>query len=149
MKTNPGAPPPRVPSRLGDYTVTPRIVLIGALAAVIGAVAAVVADGLLKLIGFITNLVFYQRIATGMIAPGAATHPWWLVVGAPVAGGLAVGLMARFGSEAIRGHGMPEAIEAILRGGSKVRPAGDAQAGLRGDFHRHRRPVRRGRVRSS
>jgi H+/Cl- antiporter ClcA len=111
-----------VPSRLGDYSLRPRVVLISALALVVGAVAAVVADALLKLIGLITNLVFYQRVATGLVAPGAGAHHWWLIVAAPVVGGLIVGLMARYGSEAIRGHGMPEAIEAILRGGSKIKP---------------------------
>ena len=121
-KSQAGGTRPRVPSRLGDYSVTPRIVFIGALAAAVGAVAAVVADGLLKLIGLITNLVFYQRIATTLIAPGANSHAWWLIIAAPVVGGLVVGVMARYGSEAIRGHGMPEAIEAILRGGSKIKP---------------------------
>ena len=113
---------PIVPRRLGDYSVGSRILLISALSLLIGAVAAVVADGLLMLIGLITNLVFYQRFATALVAPGAGHHAWWLIVGAPVVGGLVVGLMARYGSEAIRGHGMPEAIEAILRNGSKVRP---------------------------
>ncbi len=112
----------RVPSRLGDYSVQPRLVLISALAALVGLVAAVVADALLKLIGLITNLVFYQRVATGLVAPGVGEHHWWLIVSAPVLGGLIVGIMARYGSEAIRGHGMPEAIEAIMRGGSKIKP---------------------------
>ena len=120
-KAQAGGARPRVPSRLGDYSISPRILIIGALAAAAGAVSAVVADGLLKLIGLITNLVFYQRIATGLIAPGANSHAWWLIIAAPVAGGLVIGVMARFGSEAIRGHGMPEAIEAILRGGSKIK----------------------------
>ena len=115
-------PLPRVPSRLGDYTFNPRILMISALALLVGAVSAVVADGLLKLIGLITNLVFYQRLATGLVAPGAGVHHWSLIVGAPIMGGLIVGVMARYGSEAIRGHGMPEAIEAILRGGSKIKP---------------------------
>jgi len=119
---NPSAARAPVPSRLGDYSVRPRILLIGALALAVGGLAALVADALLKLIGLITNLVFYQRLATALVAPGAEHHPWWLIVGAPVLGGLIVGLMARYGSEAIRGHGMPEAIEAILRNGSKVRP---------------------------
>ncbi|MDE1929612.1 MAG: chloride channel protein, partial [Burkholderiales bacterium] len=99
-----------------------RTVLIVALALFVGAVSAFVAQALLALIGLVTNLVFYQRVATVLVAPGAIHHPAWLVVGAPVLGGLVVGLMARYGSEAIRGHGMPEAIEAILRGGSKIRP---------------------------
>ena len=122
MQQKTGRAPLRVPSRLGDYSVNPRIVVISALALVVGAVAALVADGLLKLIGLITNLVFYQRVATDMVAPGSGDHHWWLIVSAPVVGGLIIGLMARYGSEAIRGHGMPEAIEAIMRGGSKIKP---------------------------
>lgn len=114
--------PSSVPPRLGDYWIDGRIMLTSALALVIGAAAAVVADALLKLIGLITNLVFYQRVATNLVAPGVGDHAWWLIVSAPIVGGLIVGLMARYGSEAIRGHGMPEAIEAILRGGSKIKP---------------------------
>jgi H+/Cl- antiporter ClcA len=112
----------RVPERLGDYAVSPRLLIISALALAIGVVSALVADALLRLIGLITNLVFYQRIATGLVAPGVGAHHWWLIVSAPVVGGLIIGVMARYGSDAIRGHGMPEAIEAIMRGGSKIRP---------------------------
>ena len=122
MQQQSGRAPLRVPERLGDYSVNARIVMISALALAVGAVAALVADGLLKLIGLITNLVFYQRVATALVAPGTGEHHWWLIVSAPVIGGLIIGLMARYGSEAIRGHGMPEAIEAIIRGGSKIRP---------------------------
>ncbi|HWB35519.1 MAG TPA: chloride channel protein, partial [Rugosimonospora sp.] len=117
--------PPHTPVRdvrhLGDFTVTRRMVLIAGLALPIGAIAAGAAWCLLRLIGLITNAVFYQRTSTDLVAPGP-DHPWWLVLGAPVAGGLVIGLMARYGSEKIRGHGMPEAIEAILLGGSKVAP---------------------------
>ncbi len=112
----------RVPERLGDFDVRPRMLLICGLALPVGAVAAVVADALLKLIGLITNAVFYQRFATGLVAPGAGHHAWWIILAAPVVGGLIVGVMARYGSDAIRGHGMPEAIESILRGGSKIKP---------------------------
>ena len=98
------------------------MLLMAALAAPIGALAAAAAWCLLRLIGLVTNLVFYQRWAVDLIAPGAQHHPWWLVLGAPVAGGLVVGVMARLGSEKIRGHGMPEAIEAILTNGSRVEP---------------------------
>jgi len=66
--------------------------------------------------------VFFQRVSTALVAPGSAPHPVWLVVLAPVVGGLVVGLMARYGSEKIRGHGMPEAIEAILMRRSRVEP---------------------------
>ena len=106
---------------LGDFTVTPRMLLITALAVPVGAVAALAAWCLLRLIGLITNAVFYQRTSSDLVAPGSH-HPWWLVLLAPVAGGLVVGVMARWGSEKIRGHGMPEAIEAILLGGSRVQP---------------------------
>src|SRR5579885_1407830 len=110
------------PERLGDFTVTPRTLLIALLACGIGALGALVADALLKLIGLITNLAFYQRFATSLVAPGADHHSPLLVLLLPVLGGLIVGLMARYGSELIRGHGMPEAIDAILRRGSKVQP---------------------------
>ena len=109
-------------AHLGDFTLTPRALLITAVALVIGGASAVAAFCLLRLIGLITNAVFYQRLATSMTAPGAAHHPWWLILTAPVAGGLVVGLMARYGSEKIRGHGMPETIDAIVTGGSKVAP---------------------------
>jgi H+/Cl- antiporter ClcA len=98
------------------------MVLITALALPIGAVSAVLAWALLRLIGFITNAVFYQRLGTDLVAPGAVHHHPLLVLCAPVLGGLVIGVMARYGSEKIRGHGMPEAIEAILMGGSKVQP---------------------------
>jgi H+/Cl- antiporter ClcA len=112
----------RRPTRLGDFTVSPRMLLITAYGLPLGGASALAALGLLRLIGLLTNLVFYQRVSTAMTAPGQQHHPWWLVLGAPVAGGLVIGLMARFGSEKIRGHGMPEAIEAILTSGSRVAP---------------------------
>ncbi len=108
--------------RLGDFTLTPRTLLITALALPIGALSAIVAFGLLRLIGLITNLVFYHRVGTALLAPGAHHHSPALVLLAPIGGGLIVGLIARFGSESVRGHGMPETIEAILTGGSKVAP---------------------------
>jgi H+/Cl- antiporter ClcA len=109
-------------SHLGDFTATPRMLVITALALPIGAVSAGVAWALLRLIGLITNLVFYTRWDTHLVAPGVGHHNPAVVLLAPVAGGLIIGLLARFGSEKIRGHGMPEAIEAILLGGSKVQP---------------------------
>jgi H+/Cl- antiporter ClcA len=109
-------------AHLGDFTLTPRVLLITVLALAVGGASGVTAFCLLRLIGLITNAVFYQRLSVSLTAPGAAHHPWWLILFAPVAGGLVVGLMARYGSEKIRGHGMPEAIEAILTGGSRVQP---------------------------
>jgi H+/Cl- antiporter ClcA len=116
------APHTRRRAHLGDFTLTPRVLTITALALPVGGAGALAALGLLRLIGFITNVVFYQRLDTMLVAPGQHPHPVWLVLGAPVVGGLVVGLMARYGSEKIRGHGMPEAIEAILTGGSRVAP---------------------------
>jgi chloride channel protein, CIC family len=106
---------------LGDFTTTPQVISISLLAIVIGLVASVVAVALLKLIGLCTNLFFYQRIDTSLVSP-VGHHLGPLVVLVPVAGALIIGLMARYGSERIRGHGIPEAIEAILMNGSRVQP---------------------------
>ncbi|GAB3588382.1 chloride channel protein [Calidifontibacter terrae] len=113
---------PTGPKALGDFSVTPRVLLLVGLSVPVGALAAGAAWVLLRLIALVTNLVFYGQFATEMRAPGAMHHPWWLILCAPVIGGLIVGVMARYGSEKIRGHGMPEAIEAILVGGSRVQP---------------------------
>ncbi len=115
--------PLKRPESLGDFSVDARMLRITAWAVPIGLLSAGLAFALLRLIGLITNLVFYQRWDTHLVAPGGGSHhPWLLVLLAPVAGGLVVGLMARFGSEKIRGHGMPEAIEAILVGRSRIQP---------------------------
>ncbi|HEV2344251.1 MAG TPA: chloride channel protein [Actinocrinis sp.] len=121
---NGGGPPsmPLMPRHLGDFSLTTRVLPITGLALVVGAAGAGAACLLLRLIGLITNVVFYQRVSTALVAPGAARHSAALILLSPVAGGLIVGLMARFGSEKIRGHGMPEAIEAILVGGSRIQP---------------------------
>jgi chloride channel protein, CIC family len=105
----------------GDFNVPPRVIAITALAVPIGAAAAMIAVGLLKLIHLFTNLCFYGRFSFDTAHPGG-THHWWLILLMPIVGGLVIGLMARYGSEKIRGHGMPEAIESILIGGSKVQP---------------------------
>jgi H+/Cl- antiporter ClcA len=107
---------------LGDFDVGPRLLAIAAFAVPIGALSAGVAWCLLRLIGLITNLIFYGRVDTALVAPGEGHHSFLVILLAPICGGLVVGLMARFGSEKIRGHGIPEAIESILTGGSKVQP---------------------------
>ena len=91
------------------------------LAILIGVFAAYVAAALLKLIGLFTNLFFFQRLDTALVSP-AGHHLGPFVILVPVAGALTIGVMARYGSERIRGHGIPEAIEAILISGSRVEP---------------------------
>ncbi|HEX7362956.1 MAG TPA: chloride channel protein [Bryobacteraceae bacterium] len=106
---------------LGDFTTTTRVIPISLLAIAIGFVAAFVAWALLRLIGIVTNLLYYQRVNDALSSP-AGSHLGLLVILVPVLGGLVVGLMARYGSERIRGHGIPEAIEAILMNGSRIAP---------------------------
>jgi H+/Cl- antiporter ClcA len=107
--------------QLSDFAVDRRMVLVAAIAIPVGALGALAAWALLGLIGLATNLFFFGRLSTSLVAVGSG-HPWWQVLTLPVAGGLVIGLMARFGSEKIRGHGMPEAIESILIGGSRIDP---------------------------
>jgi CIC family chloride channel protein len=109
-------------SHLGDFTLGPGVLRLCLLAVPLGGASAVCALALLRLIGLITNLVFYERLGTSLVAPGAGHHSPLAILLAPVAGGLIVGLMARYGSERIRGHGMPEAIEAILTRESRIQP---------------------------
>src|SRR5215467_174178 len=111
----------RASNKLGDFTVEPRTIFIALLAVGIGVISAYVALGLLKLIGLFTNLFFFQRWSTALVSP-AGNHFGWLVILVPVAGSIIIGFMARYGSERIRGHGIPEAIESILINGSRVEP---------------------------
>jgi chloride channel protein, CIC family len=119
-----GALPPletNAADRLGDFIATPRIIFISLIAIGVGAISAVVALVLLRLIGLFTNLFFFQRWGTALVSP-AGNHLGVFVILVPVIGALIVGVMARYGSERIRGHGIPEAIEAILINGSRVEP---------------------------
>ena len=106
---------------LGDFTTTPAILRLVPLALVIGALGAGVSLGLLDMIGLFTNLLYYQRLSAHLVSPDANTLGVIALV-IPIGGGLVVGLMARFGSEQIRGHGIPEAMERILINGSRVQP---------------------------
>jgi H+/Cl- antiporter ClcA len=102
-----------------DYAVDRRLLLIAGLALPIGAMGTLAAALLLTLIHFFTNIFFFQTFSTADRSPAANTLGAWVIV-LPVIGGLVVGLMARFGSDKIRGHGIPEAIEAILFGKSRM-----------------------------
>jgi H+/Cl- antiporter ClcA/CBS domain-containing protein len=104
-----------------DFSTNARLPGISALAAVIGVLATFAAFVLLSLIHWFTNLFFFGQFSFADRSPALNTlGPWVIVI--PVIGGLIVGMMARFGSEKIRGHGIPEAIEAILFGKSKMSP---------------------------
>ncbi len=105
---------------LGDFTASPRLLLLAEMAAVAGLGGTVAAFVLLKLIALCTNLAYDQTVSTVMRDFPARLPLWTILI--PVAGGLVIGLMARYGSEKIRGHGIPEAIEAILIGQSEVAP---------------------------
>jgi len=106
---------------LGDFTTTWRMLPISLLAMAIGVVCAYVALALLRLIGLFTNLFYYGRWGTNLVSPAGNHLGYWSVL-VPIGGALIIGVMARFGSERIRGHGIPEAIEAILMNGSRVEP---------------------------
>ncbi|MEO6807210.1 MAG: chloride channel protein [Edaphobacter sp.] len=106
---------------LGDYSADSRMLLLAGLATIVGAAGAGFAWVLLKLIYIVTNLFYFHRFATYFVDPGTNTLGWKAVF-VPVMGGLIVGVIAKFGSSKVRGHGMPEAIEAILTSGAKVAP---------------------------
>ncbi|PYO94980.1 MAG: chloride channel protein [Gemmatimonadetes bacterium] len=106
----------------GDFTANPRVLVLAAMAALIGVASACVALILTKLISFFTNVFYFGRFTAGELSSPANNHLgiWALFI--PVLGGLIIGLMARYGSEKIRGHGIPEALEAILIGRSRMEP---------------------------
>jgi H+/Cl- antiporter ClcA len=109
------------PSALRDFTVDRRVWLLSAVSIVIGICATGLAVVLLRLIALSTNLFYYHRISSVTISPAGSPLGHWMVI-VPIVGGLIVGLMARYGSDKIRGHGIPEAIEAILLHRAKVDP---------------------------
>ena len=106
---------------LGDFTTGPRVLVLVAMALAVGTAGSFAALFLLKLIGLATQLAWFGRLDTALIGLGDAPRTPWMVL-VPTLGSLAIGLMARFGSEKIRGHGIPEAIEAILIGESRMSP---------------------------
>ena len=106
---------------LGDFTTTWQVVPISLLATVIGVICAFVALALLRLIGLFTSLFYFGRWSSAMVSP-AGNHLGVYSVFVPITGALIIGVMARYGSERIRGHGIPEAIESILLNGGRIEP---------------------------
>lgn len=113
--------PRRAQHERRDFASADGILAIVAIAAVVGLMSAVAAWALLLMIRFFTNLFFFQVVSDRAVSPAANTLGLTVIV-VPVIGGLVIGLMARFGSEKIRGHGIPEAIEAILFNKSRISP---------------------------
>lgn len=107
------------PARLGDHSADRRMVMLAAMALIVGSGGAVGAWVLLKLIALATNLFWFRRLSFAE-ADMAENAVGLAVLIIPLVGSLLVGLMARFGSEKIRGHGIPEAIETILFGESRL-----------------------------
>jgi len=104
-----------------DFSVNQRLMLLSVFAFVIGVISSAGAWFLLAAIRFFTNLFFYQTLSLADRSP-AENHLGAWVIAVPALGGLIVGLMSRYGSEKIRGHGIPEALEAILYGKSLMSP---------------------------
>ena len=98
-----------------------RIVLVSFLAAVIGLVSGLVAYALYKLIGFFTNLFFYHRLSSSFTSARFEQMGVWVIL-IPVIGGLIVGMMAKYGTSKSKGHGIPEAMEAVLVNRSRIEP---------------------------
>jgi CIC family chloride channel protein len=98
-----------------------RIVLVSFLAGAIGLIAGCIAFLLYKLIGLFTNIAFYGHFSTAFIS-ARHNHLGWWVIPIPVIGGLIVGIMAKYGSPKIKGHGIPEAMEAVLVNRSRIQP---------------------------
>lgn len=113
--------PARAQGERRDFATANRLPAIAAIAAVVGGLSALAAWALLHLIRLFTNLFFFQVLSDRPASP--ATNTLGLaVIAVPAIGGLVIGLMARYGSEKIRGHGIPEAIEAILFNKSRMSP---------------------------
>lgn len=96
-----------------------RTIFISVLAIGLGVLSMLISVALMRLIGLVTNIAYYGRFSTAFSSPANHGLGYWSVL-VPVAGGGLVGLMARFGSTAIRGHGIPEAMEQLLRNESRI-----------------------------
>jgi H+/Cl- antiporter ClcA len=110
------------PSALRDFTVNRRVWLLSGVALFIGTGAAALAVLLLRAIALMTNLFYYHRLSLAMVGPAGSPFSPWIMPLVPVVGGLLVGFIAHYGSDKIRGHGIPEAIEAILLRGARIDP---------------------------
>jgi chloride channel protein, CIC family len=105
----------------GNPDKVKRTLYISALALINAIIVGFIAKALLLLINFFTNLFFYGEISFHEVSPSHNSLGYWVIT-IPVLGGLIIGFMARFGSRAIRGHGIPEAMEKIFKEESRIHP---------------------------
>jgi H+/Cl- antiporter ClcA/CBS domain-containing protein len=108
-------------SPVDESAITHRLVTITLVCLAIGIAGGLIAKILLALIGLITNLAFFGRVSATLTPPGTGVVGAWVLV-IPLIGALIVGVMARYGSTAIRGHGIPEVMERVLYGDSRIAP---------------------------
>ncbi len=116
----PRTAPPHAPAQeLADFTTQPRVLVLSAMALACGTFGVISAWVLLRLIALVTNLAYHGTFSTqGGLISLDTLGKWSILI--PVAGSIIIGIMARYGSEKIRGHGIPEALEAILIGQSRI-----------------------------
>jgi chloride channel protein, CIC family len=98
----------------------PQVIKICGFAMIVGAIGGLVAQGLIELIYFFTNLFFYGRISFAQVYPTGNHLGLWVIL-IPAIGGLIVGLLIYFFEPTLKGHGIPEAMEAVLFGHSRMR----------------------------
>ena len=98
-----------------------RLITIASLAVLVAICISFIAKFLMDFLYFITNVSFYGKASFEYVTPAGNSLGWWVIL-IPAIGGLIVGIMALYGSKAIRGHGIPEAMEQILTNQSKIKP---------------------------
>ncbi|HEX7338840.1 MAG TPA: chloride channel protein [Rhodanobacteraceae bacterium] len=103
-----------------DFHPSISILKVSFIALFIGGAAAVIAWILYRAIGLVTHLAFAGQWNFNFVQPSTLHAPWWVILIAPIIGGVLIGYMARYGTDRIRGHGIPEALEAILYRKSKM-----------------------------
>jgi H+/Cl- antiporter ClcA len=128
-----------------EYEVVDRrTIVVAGLALLIGVAGGLVAQALVALISLATNISFYGRISTAFVSPAGSHRGALALLVIPVIGAIIVGLMARFGSSSIRGHGIPEVMEKVLRGESRIPARVMFLKPIGRDRDRHRRAFRSG-----
>ena len=93
-------------SRLGDFTTDTRVLIVANIAIIVGTASVAAAVALINLIRLATNIAYFGRFSLVDVGPSQSPFGLWVML-IPVAGSLLIGLIARYGSEKIRGHGIP------------------------------------------